>query len=296
MNKFPAKQQSISGRKDSPPSHATLMKHLEEIKERPAHYLIQRKIYLTTCELDKLLTLKKNGEKFYAVMSHLPKLESLQLCHWVLFAIIGYLQDAIDMPLIIQTFNERSQFWNDLKGVIAMGLDVNKTFIYKYNDFSFMGQDFDQKIIRVEKCVTFNSVSSQYLLMPCAVDHDPYFRMFRNKAPLYGLPECGKINSAFLPPLLDTSVENSAIFLTDTSNQIADKITKYYNSKKQDGVTDSDILYPFLLCFIKGDLERSQDLKTKVIQTVTDVVEQYQSARELVDDKILHQLMEKRFI
>ena len=44
------------------------------------------------------------------------------------------------------------------KDIIALGFDVNKTFIF--SDLRFMGQcpEFYRNVVRVQKCVTYNQV------------------------------------------------------------------------------------------------------------------------------------------
>jgi len=48
--------------------------------------------------------------------------------------------------------------WENLKDIIALGFDPNKTFIF--SDLTFMGQcpSFYQNIIKIQKCVTYNQV------------------------------------------------------------------------------------------------------------------------------------------
>lgn len=61
-----------------------------------------------------------------------------------------WLQDAFDVPLVIQMSDDEKTLWKDLtvdeginlarenaKDIIAMGFDVNKTFIF--NNLTFMG-------------------------------------------------------------------------------------------------------------------------------------------------------------
>lgn len=60
------------------------------------------------------------------------------------------MQDAFDVPLVIQMSDDEKTLWKDLtveaainlarenaKDIIAMGFDVNKTFIF--NNLTFMG-------------------------------------------------------------------------------------------------------------------------------------------------------------
>merc|ERR1712187_1082113 len=87
--------------------------------------------------------------------------------------------------------------------------------------------------------VPLNGQVSMCCLIPCAIDQDPYFRVTRDIAhklvpsghPLKGKPAL--IHAKFFPPLqgaqgkMSSSDSNSAVFLTDTPEEIASKITKY---------------------------------------------------------------------
>lgn len=59
---------------------------------------------------------------------------------------------------------------------------------------------------------------------------DPYFRMTRDVAPRLGFHKPALMHSTFFPALqgaqtkMSASDENSAIFLTDTANQIKKKV------------------------------------------------------------------------
>lgn len=71
------------------------------------------------------------------------------------------------------------------------------------------------------------------VLIPCAIDQDPYFRMSRDVAPRLGFPKPALLHSTFFPALqgaktkMSASDFNSAIFLTDTPKQIKTKINKH---------------------------------------------------------------------
>lgn len=172
------------------------------------------------------------------------------------------------------------------KDIIALGFDINKTFIFP--DFTYMGQvqfdfvnfklksysflhfrqrpEFYQNIIRIQKCVTFNQVKGIFgfgdsdiigkigfpavqaapcfstsfpdifgtqkvaVLIPCAIDQDPYFRMTRDVAPRLGYAKPALLHSSFFPALqgakskMSGSDQNSAVFLTDTPKQIKNKV------------------------------------------------------------------------
>ena len=83
-------------------------------------------------------------------------------------------------------------------------------------------------------------------LIPCAIDQDPYFRMTRDVAhkltpadhPLGGKPAL--FHSKFFPPLqgatgkMSSSDDSSAIFLTDSEEEIERKIKSFAFSGGQE--------------------------------------------------------------
>ena len=85
--------------------------------------------------------------------------------------ILGFrwLQDTFDVPLVIQLTDDEKFLFKDLtkadskrlafqnaKDIIAIGFDINKTFIF--SDFEFVGGAFYENAIDVMKHVTFNQV------------------------------------------------------------------------------------------------------------------------------------------
>lgn len=67
--------------------------------------------------------------------------------HWCFF-FCRWFQDAFDVPLVVQLTDDEKCLWKDLtveesmalarenaKDIIAMGFDVNKTFIFSNLDF-----------------------------------------------------------------------------------------------------------------------------------------------------------------
>lgn len=112
-------------------------------------------------------------------------------------------------------------------------------------------------------------------LIPCAIDQDPYFRMTRDVAPKLGYPKPALLHSVFFPALqgsktkMSASDNNSAVFLTDTPNQIKNKVNKHAFSGGQDtlekhrelgGNCDVDISYQWLRFFLEDD-EKLESLR-----------------------------------
>lgn len=244
------------------------------------------------------------------------------------------------------------------KDIIAIGFDVSKTFIF--NNLEFMGKcpAMYQNIIRIQRCVTFNQVKGIFgfgdsdiigkigfpaaqaapalsstfpfifgdkkvpVLIPCAIDQDPYFRMTRDVAPRLGFPKCALMHSAFFPSLqgakskMSASEQNSTITLTDTAKQIKNKINKYAFSggratveehRKLGGVPDVDVAYQLLKFFLEDDAKLEEirvayskgelltgEIKKLAIETITPIVEDHQTKRKAVTDEILDKFMEIR--
>ena len=106
-----------------------------------------------------------------------PSSDAMHLGHLIPFMFTKWLQDVFDVPLVIQMTDDEKFLWKDLtleetmklawenaKDIIALGFDVNKTFIFA--NATFMGQcpAFYQTICRIQKCVTYNQAKGGVLL------------------------------------------------------------------------------------------------------------------------------------
>ncbi|GAB1221407.1 hypothetical protein ENUP19_0274G0036 [Entamoeba nuttalli] len=158
-------------------------------------------------------------------------------------------------------------------------------------------------------------------LIPCAIDQDPYFRMTRDHAESLGAYKPSLIMSKFFPALqgsmgkMSASDPNSAIYLIDTPQQIADKINNHaYCSvqdieefKKNGTNVDDDVPYQYLRFFlnddqqlekIKNDYENAQmmpqDVKNILIHQLQELVMNHQIERQKVTDEVIKHFMEIR--
>ena len=169
-----------------------------------------------------------------------------------------WLQETFDVPLVIQLTDDEKYLWKGLKvdqakqlaidnakDIIALGFDVNKTFIFQ--DFEHVGGAFYENMLQVMRHVTFNQVkgifgfndstnigkimfpavqaapsfSSSFpfifgkrkdvtCLIPCAIDQDPYFRMTRDVAPTLKFKKPALLHSTFFPALQGAQTKMSA--------------------------------------------------------------------------------------
>ena len=175
--------------------------------------------------------------------------------------------------------------------------------------------------------------SDMACLIPCAIDQDPYFRMTRDVAhklvtkyhKLGGKPAL--IHSKFFPPLqgstgkMSSSDSNSAIFLTDTPQEISKKITEYAFSGGQETKAlqqekgadlEVDVSYQWLRFFLEDDeeLERigrdyasgsgeywsTGKVKQRLIALLQELVAQHQERRAKITDEEVHKWMAERSI
>jgi tryptophanyl-tRNA synthetase len=110
-------------------------------------------------------------------------------------------------------------------------------------------------------------------LIPCAIDQDPYFRLTRDVAQKLKYPKPALVHAKFFPALqgpqtkMSASDPNSSIYMTDTPNQIKNKVNKHGFSggketeeehRRLGGDTEVDVAYQYLGFFLDDDEELEQ--------------------------------------
>lgn len=151
-------------------------------------------------------------------------------------------------------------------------------------------------------------------LIPCAIDQDPYFRQCRANAEKMKFKKPSIIHSIFLPALqgpgskMSASIDASAIFLTDTPNQIKNKINKFAFSGGQDtvekhrelgGDTKADVPFQYLTFFMEDDQKLARikaayesgemltgEIKQICIKQLQEYVAAFQERRKLVTEEV----------
>ncbi|KAL6252391.1 tryptophan--tRNA ligase [Rhinocladiella similis] len=151
-------------------------------------------------------------------------------------------------------------------------------------------------------------------LIPCAIDQDPYFRQCRENAEQMKFKKPSLIHSIFLPALqgpgskMSASIDSSAIFLTDTPNQIKNKINRFAFSGGQDtaekhrelgGNTKVDVPFQYLTFFLEDDEELARikkayesgemmtgEIKQICIKYLQEYVAGFQVRRKAVTDEV----------
>jgi tryptophanyl-tRNA synthetase len=264
----------------SSPLTEDLIARMERITGRRAHHFIRRGIFFSHRDLNLILDMYEAGKPFYLYTGRGPSSEALHAGHLIPFVITQWLQEAFDVPCVIQMTDDEKFLWKEGKleefrrlttenarDVIAVGFDINKTFIF--SDLDYVG-DMYWNIVKIWKCVTYSTAkgifgftdsanigkhafpaiqaapsfpnSFQHIfgdrtdipcLIPCAIDQDPYFRMTRDIAPRLRYLKPALLHSKFFPALqgentkMSASVASSAIYLTDSPKVVKTTINKH---------------------------------------------------------------------
>ncbi|PMD21130.1 putative tryptophanyl-tRNA synthetase, cytoplasmic [Hyaloscypha hepaticicola] len=161
-------------------------------------------------------------------------------------------------------------------------------------------------------------------LIPMAIDQDPYFRLVRDNSHRmrFPSPKPALIHSKFLTALqgaggkMSASDPNSAIFMTDTPNQIKNKINKHAFSggretleehQRLGGIPEVDVAFQYLSYFEDDDaklleIENSYrkgtlmtgELKKMAIAMLQEYVKEFQERRKQVTDEVMRGYMTPR--
>jgi tryptophanyl-tRNA synthetase len=167
---------------------------------------------------------------------------------------------------------------------------------------------------------THSSVRDIPALIPCAIDQDPYFRLCRDVAQRLKYQKPALIHSQFFPALggpgskMSASIDSSAIFMSDTANQIKKKINRYAFSGGQEtaeehrrlgGNPDVDVPFQYLTFFLESDDELEEvrrsyksgelltgEIKQKCIAVLQEFVVGFQERRKKVTDDVVSEFMD----
>lgn len=231
--------------------------------------------------------------------------------------------------------------FENAKDIIATGFDVKKTFIFSDLDYIghlypnicrieklvtasqvkgiFGFEDSDNigkySFPAIQAAPSFSSSfphifgknSNYTCLIPCAIDQDPFFRMTRDVAPRLNLKKPAVIHSKFFPALqgsktkMNASVAQSSIFMTDTPQQIEEKIQKYAYSgggatlqehREKGANLEVDVSFQYLSVFCFDDAKvkhigeqyssgkiTTGEVKKELIQILVEFVKNHQIGR-----------------
>jgi len=235
-----------------------LIERMEKITGKKVHRFLRRGVFFSHRDMHKVLDDVEKKKPFYLYTGRGPSSTAMHMGHLIPFIFTKWLQETFDVPLVIQLTDDEKFLFKDLKlddakklalenakDIIALGFDMNKTFIF--SDFMHIGGAFYENMIDIMKHVTFNQVkgifgfdgstnigkimfpavqaapsfSSSFpfifggkkdvtCLIPCAIDQDPYFRMTRDVAPVLKFKKPALLHSTFFPSLQGAQTKMSA--------------------------------------------------------------------------------------
>jgi tryptophanyl-tRNA synthetase len=122
-------------------------------------------------------------------------------------------------------------------------------------------------------------------LIPCAIDQDPYFRLTRDVAHKLRYPKPALLHAKFFPALqgpqtkMSASDVNSSIYMSDSPNQIKNKVNRHGFSggreteeehRRLGGSPDVDVSYQYLGFFLEDDDELAQIGEVRFRNRVVD--------------------------
>jgi len=243
-------------------------------------------------------------------------------------------------------FEEAQKYLHEnMLDIIALGFDPKKThFIIDTKHANLMYSE----ACKVAKKITFNMVKASFglddsanigsifytsmqavpaflpsvlkkkeipCLIPHGVDQDPHFRISRDILPKLGHFKPSSIQWAIIPPLsglggkMASSKEETAIFLTDSPEEVKKKINKYAFSggqatieehRKKGGNPDIDVSFQYLRAFFEPDDKKLEkiykdyksgkmltgELKKYLIDKINAFLKEHQKKRKEAEKKI----------
>lgn len=246
--------------------------------------------------------------------------------------------------------------YQNCKDIIACGFKPEKTFIF--SNLDYIGHMYPL-ICKIQKRITLNQAKNIFgfsdsdcigkqafpaiqaapsfseafpvplrnkknvpVLIPCAIDQDPYFRMTRDIAARLRQPKPSLIHSKFFPSLLgakgkmSASSTSSTIFVSDSPKDIAKKVNTHAFSGGQEtkelqeklgANLDIDVSYQWLRFFLEDDEKLESigndyksgkmltgEIKKILIDILSDLALTHQKNREKVTDEVIARYMKVR--
>ena len=144
-----------------------LVARFEKITGKKPHRFLRRGLFFTHRDLNDLLDAVEKGVPFYLYTGRGASSESLHIGHLVPFFFTKYLQDAFNVPLVIQLTDDEKTFFKEnitpeeahrlayanIKDIIACGFNPDTTFIF--TNYDYMGTMYPL-VSSIAKKITFN--------------------------------------------------------------------------------------------------------------------------------------------
>ena len=246
-----------------------------------------------------------DDEKFYAKQDlSLEQTMSLARDNALDFAALGF--DPSRTHILIDTRDIRTLY--PIAARVAKRITFSTTkAAFGFGDSTNIGMIF-YTALQSAPCF----LEDKPVLIPLGVDQDPHFRLTRDVAPLLKRPKPALIHNMMMPGLqgpggkMSASDQNSAVYTTDTAQQVRRKINSYAYSGGRDtveqhrrlgGNPEVDVSFQYLRMFFEPDDARlgsirddylsgkmlTGELKQILIERVVSYLEAHQGRRSEVD-------------
>ncbi|KAK4657184.1 tryptophan--tRNA ligase [Podospora pseudocomata] len=332
-----------------------LLARFERVTGKKPHHFLRRGIVFSHRDFELILDRYERNEPFFLYTGRGPSSDSIHVGHCTPFMFTKWLQDTFDVPLVIMLTDDEKYLFSEkrtieevqgycdsnIRDIISMGFDPNKTFIF--SDYDYVGGAFYRQITRLAKHITLNQARAIFgfndssnigkihfgSIQGAAAFANSFPHIFATRDVAARLTYQGVrfakpslIHSLFLPALqgpgtkMSASIDSSAIFMTDTPNQIKNKVNKYAFSggkvsveehRAVGGDTDVDVAYQYLRFFLEDDEELEKirlayskgelltgELKALCIKELQTFVAAFQERRSKVDDAAVKQFTDIR--
>jgi len=264
---------------------------MEKYSKGNLHLLLRRGLFFSHRDFDWILKQLEKGEKFALYTGRGPSGHT-HLGHLVPWIFTKWLQDIFE----------------NAKDVMAVGFDPKKThFIFD----SQLTPTMYQIAVEVANRTTFSTARAVFgftnesnvgmifypsiqampcflpsklkgknipILIPAAIDQDPYWRITRDVAPKLGYYKPAAIHCKFFPGLaeggkMSASEPDSCIFTTDTPKSASKKIMRSYTGgratveeqKELGGEPDKCNVYWYEYYLFEPDDKKVEELRTNCL-------------------------------
>lgn len=163
------------------PLTPALVERIERLTRKKAHHFLRRGIFFSHRDLDLILSAYEQGQRFYLYTGRGPSSNALHLGHLIPFIFTKYLQEAFDVPLVIQLTDDEKFLFSkqettshpfdayirlgreNAKDIVACGFNPERTFIF--SDSDYIGSLYPN-VVRIQRAVSFNQARGIFGFQP----------------------------------------------------------------------------------------------------------------------------------
>ncbi|KAI5169581.1 tryptophanyl-tRNA synthetase [Pancytospora epiphaga] len=144
----------------------TLLKEFESLTGASSHRFLRRNLVFAHRGFEKILDCAKSKKPFYLYTGRGPSSSSMHIGHSVPFILCKYLQDAFEVPIVIQMTDDEKflcknisieethkNCFENIKDIIAYGFKLEHTYIFSNYESSHL---FFKNTLKISKLINLN--------------------------------------------------------------------------------------------------------------------------------------------